>query len=364
MLPKCWTGRPEPYPSGPRRAEKLRGRAVVLCCVLPLAFGACGQNGEGDDSAERAEQINQRAIDQRNIESQREFEREQAEQAAAQTATAPEPAGSDELDQPQDGASSVTETTEVADSAATARLFSAADRTSFNRLARSLPGREGVAVATVRGTRLQSLGSLKSGVAWSTAKVPVAMAAASAGTGSSADMSRAITASDNAAAERLWSSLGSPSAAAAAATEQLRLAGDDRTTVQSRRLLAGYTAFGQTDWRLTDQARFVAGMACSAQGRRVLGLMGQVSAAQSWGLGQAGSSQRFKGGWGPGVTPGGGQGWLERQMGIINVGGRPVVVAIATDGPGHESGTLTLTRLAKWVAGHVDASAAPRNTRC
>lgn len=365
MPPRDWTGRAEPYPPAVARARKLRALAVTCCVVLPLLAVGCG--GGSDDSAERAEQISQSATDEHNEDVRRDLDRmreEQEQQAAAETVTAPQVAGSEEIDQPQDGAVDGTETTEVADSSATGALFSAADRKSFNKLAASTLGREGVAVATIRGTRLQSLGSLKSGVAWSTAKVPVAMAAIAAGTGNEADLRRAITASDNAAAERLWASLGTPRSAAAAATEQLRKSGDNRTTVQSQRLLSGYTAFGQTDWRLTDQARFVAGMSCTAQGRKVLGLMGQVTGGQRWGLGQAGTSQRFKGGWGPGVTPGSGQGWLERQMGIIIVGGRPVVVAIATDGPGHEADTVALTRIAKWVASHVDAKAVPRQPSC
>jgi len=60
---------------------------------------------------------------------------------------------------------------------------------------------------------------------------------------------------DNAAAGGSCSSLGAPPAAAEKATAQLRLAGDQRRTVESRRLRAGFSAFGQTGWRLSDQAR-------------------------------------------------------------------------------------------------------------
>ena len=59
-----------------------------------------------------------------------------------------------------------------------------------------------------------------------------------------------------------------------------------------------------------------------------------------------------------------GDGWLERQMGILTISGRPIVVALASTGPGHEADTLILSRLAKWVATHVDAGGAPMRPSC
>jgi len=190
------------------------------------------------------------------------------------------------------------------------------------------------------------------------------MAAIAAGVAQSQDLTQAITASDNAAAERLWSALGDGASAAAASTAQLREAGDRRTQIQPQRLRAGYTAFGQTQWALTDQVRFVAGMACVAAGQHVLELMNQVVAGQRWGLGATGKPAQFKGGWGPGVTAGAGDGWLDRQMGVVAIAGRPVAVAMATTAPSHESGIQSLSAIAQWVATHLDASAAPREPRC
>lgn len=246
------------------------------------------------------------------------------------------------------------------------QLFSAADRKSWDRLASSLSGAEGVAVSPVgRGQSVWTAGSFKRGVAWSTAKVPVAMAAIKAGTARQGDLVAAITASDNAAAERLWSSLGSPASAARAATRQVRAAGDSSTVIQSQRLRgSAYTAFGQTSWALSDQARFVAGMGCLAAGKRVLGLMGRVVSGQRWGLGSTGASAAFKGGWGPGIDPGSGNGWLDRQMGIIDVGGRKAAVTIGTTAGGHGAGTSNLTRMAGWVKSHVNPAALPATDRC
>ena len=61
-------------------------------------------------------------------------------------------------------------------------LFSPRDRASFKQLAASLDGAEGLAVsATGLDQRVERVGSLLGGVAWSTSKVPVAMAVIDSG---------------------------------------------------------------------------------------------------------------------------------------------------------------------------------------
>lgn len=233
--------------------------------------------------------------------------------------------------------------------------FSAADRASFAALAQELPGGEGVAISA--GGEVLTLGSVRTGTAWSTAKVPVAMAAVQARSARSADLTAALTASDNAAAERLFAGLGSPASAARRATAQLRAAGDPRTVVQSRRTAgAGYTAFGQTAWRLGDQARFAFGLSCSAAGRRVAALMRRVVSGQRWGLGTL-DGAAFKGGWGPGSTPGRIRGWLDRQFGVVRIDGTAYGIAVASTAPDHTAGPKALTRLAAWAAAHADAAA-------
>ena len=248
-------------------------------------------------------------------------------------------------------------------------ILSAADRASFEQLAARLGGESGLAVSGLGlGQRVERVGSLRSAAAWSTAKVPVAMAVINAGgqTAAQGDLTAAITASDNAAAERLWASLGSPQAAANAATEQLRAAGDRRTIIESRRLRSGFTAFGQTAWALTDQTRFTAGLACSAAGSQVLELMGEVSSGQRWGLGDAGVPAQLKGGWGPGSQPGASGGYLDRQMGVLTIDGTPLAVTIATrpaDGS-HETGTRNLSAIARWFASHASSRERPQSPVC
>jgi hypothetical protein len=92
---------------------------------------------------------------------------------------------------------------------------SAGLQVSFDKLAAQLGGSEGLAL-TVAGVRATTqLGSWKTGPSWSTVKVPLAMAAVANAHGrpDAEDqrlMRLAITASDNAVAEHLWSGLGEP----------------------------------------------------------------------------------------------------------------------------------------------------------
>lgn len=313
-----------------------------------ISLGACGTS---DDSASSAQADAAAELDRSAASHEAErgqLDREAKEQDAmdAQAARNAESDG--------DTGSSASDVGAASRSAS--GFFSDADAASFEQLAASLPGAEGVAVAGL-GTSgaVDTLGDLRGGTAWSTAKAPVAMAAIKSGTASTADLTAAITASDNAAAERLFSGLGAN--AADKSTAQLRAAGDASTTIPAQRLRAGYSTFGQADWSLADQARFAGGMRCTAEGERVLGLMRQVVAGQRWGLGGIGSEPAFKGGWGPGATPGQAGGWMERQMGVVTIDGQPLAVAIASTAPNHASGQNALTKLADWVASHADAGA-------
>ena len=319
-------------------------RGLLVAALLTLASASvvsCGGNGESREAAVAVA--------------------EKPPPLPAHTAAS----GSD----PADGAGQAVTATPGEQRAASTAILSSADKAGFERLAASL-GVSGLAVSGVgRGQKVEQAGQLRHGVAWSTAKVPIAMAVIAAG-GSQAhaqDLTQAITASDNAAAMRLWAALGGGATAAAAADAQLRGAGDRVTRIQSR-ALAGpqFTPFGQTDWSLANQTRFTAGLSCSDAGRQVLSLMGQVVPGQRWGLGRAGAGAAFKGGWGPGSDPGASGGYLDRQMGVINVGRRPVAVAIATrpgDGS-HASGTRNLTAITRWLRTHANARNLPSRPRC
>lgn len=335
--------------------------SILACLAVTALIGCGGDDGQARPSssdAHVAAQIRASAAEREREREQRTRAAEAAEQARTTAIDPGEslPAGTDEI---------YGATAAATASPASGGLLTAADRASFARLGAKLSGQEGVAVSTIGlGRPVSRAGGLRTGVAWSTAKAPVAMAAIAAGVGARNDLVQAITASDNAAAERLWSALGEGSRAAGAATAQLRAAGDERTQIEGRRLRAGYTAFGQTAWSLTDQARFVAGMTCTDAGSEVLDLMGQVVSGQRWGLGSTGNPARLKGGWGPGIASGSGGGWLDRQMGVLTIKGKPIAVAIATTAGSHGAATQNLTTIARWVATHVNVKHVSRRAAC
>jgi hypothetical protein len=208
----------------------------------------------------------------------------------------------------------------------------------FHTLASRLPADVGISIA---GSRPVSYGSWSSGVAWSTIKVPLAIAALRAGSDVSDLVTATITQSDNAAAEQLWASLGEPADAARQVQAVIRDAGDATTVVESRRLRAEYTPFGQTRWSLADQARFAAGLSDVADAAPVVELMGELTADHRWGL--AGKSVAAKGGWGPGLDGS----YLVRQFAILS-GTVGVALAAEVHEGGYEAGVEVVNRLADW----------------
>ena len=169
---------------------------------------------------------------------------------------------------------------------------------SFHELSSQLAAQVGIAIASV-GSRPVSLGTWSSGVAWSTSKVPLVIAALRAGVGSHELVAQTIAHSDNDAAEELWSQLGDPASAARQVQDVIRAAGDAATVVESRRLREDYTPFGQTRWSLIDQARFAAGLTQVADASPVVDLMRVLTIDHRWGLAAKGFAA--KGGWGPGL---------------------------------------------------------------
>ena len=334
---------------------------MVVAGVVTAALAGCG-GGKANDASTVAKEVAPPGLSESTA---------TTDGVPASHAVEPAAGGTDStVDTIESPEQSAAADTSSAAPAGDARILSAADRASFTRLEASLGGESGVAVSGLGiGERVESAGTLRTGVAWSTAKIPVAMAVIAGGgaVAQQGDLTSAVTASDNAAAVRLWESLGGGQAAASAADGQLRQAGDTHTHMESRSLRGpGYTPFGQTDWSLSDQVRFTAGLPCSQSGTQVRSLMSQVVAGQRWGLGSAGVAAEFKGGWGPGSQPGSGGGYLDRQMGIVTINGKPLAVAIATvpaDGS-HASGTGNLTAIARWVIAHANIAELPVRPAC
>lgn len=197
-------------------------------------------------------------------------------------------------------------------------------------------------------------GALRSGVAWSTIKVPLSIAVVRRYDPLSRQLTdlirRAITESDNAAAEELWSSLGAPATAARDIEGVLASAGDTDTQVPTYPLRPPFSIFGQTQWSLGAAAHFVSRLPCLPGSALVRHDMGSVVPSQRYGLGEI-PRTIFKGGWGPDQN---GR-YLVRQLGVITIPRRgDVAVAIAAE---PSTGTYTdgiamLNTIASWLTAH------------
>ncbi|MCU1641111.1 MAG: hypothetical protein JWN03_1386 [Nocardia sp.] len=220
-----------------------------------------------------------------------------------------------------------------------------------NELQPSLSGKIGLAVMPVGGDRVVAVGDWNSGPAWSSIKVPLALAALRQNPGGyTAAATAAITLSDNTAADTLWQSLGTPDTAAATVQAVLREGGDTVTTVPATRARADYSAFGQAEWSIADQLKFASKLPCLPQSESVTSLMGKISSGQRWGLGTLDGAQ-FKGGWGP--DPSGN--YLVRQFGLIPVQGGQVAIAIAAQATSgsFDEGTTMLTKISALIGKHL-----------
>jgi hypothetical protein len=241
----------------------------------------------------------------------------------------------------------------------------------FGELEGSLAGQVGLAIGPPGSGPAAVAGSLTTGSAWSTSKVPVALRVlqevggpSGLSSGQAEEIRSALTLSDNEAALSLFGDLeaahGGAAGAAAAVGEVLAEAGDTTTHVSSVGR-EGFTPFGQTQWSLELQELFMSQLAAGCVGSAassdyVLGLMGEVS-SDTWGLGSTGLPARWKGGWGPGTD---GR-YLVRQMGVLEAGGGEAVVALAAlpDDGSFETGQSMATSVAQWAAERASRFAAP-----
>jgi len=245
----------------------------------------------------------------------------------------------------------------------------------FSLLERRLPGRVGATIGPPGRRPSLRVGRLASGAAWSTIKVPIALAVlreANGPTGlrpfQAADIRAALIASDNEAAAALFAGLerrhGGMTNAAEAVMAVIHESGDSTTRVSTRGR-DGFSPYGQTMWSLPLQHLFMSRLAagCLREPRSshyVLRLMGEVS-SDTWGIGSAGPPARWKGGWGPGID---GR-YLVRQMGLFEVGGRQAIVTLAAvpDDGSFTTAQSMATSVARWLAGRAARFSGPTG-RC
>jgi hypothetical protein len=224
----------------------------------------------------------------------------------------------------------------------------------FARLETQLHAVVGIAVSAVGdGQAPMILGEWQSGPAWSTIKVPLIIAALREEQPPKVTdaMTAAITESDTAAAESIWASLGDPVTAAHKVDAVLRETGDP-TTVQSERVRPEFSAFGQTEWPLAGQVRFISVAVCDKANAPVFALMGEVQSDQRWGIGTLPGS-RFKGGWGPSLSGS----YLVRQVGVLAGPTGMIAVAMAAQPASgkFDDGVAALTEMATWLTAHLSA---------
>jgi hypothetical protein len=229
----------------------------------------------------------------------------------------------------------------------------------FAQLQAKLHAPIGLVVTAVGGQHDPlALGDWHTGPAWSTVKVPLVIAAMREHSPSQVTdaMSAAITESDNEAAESIWEGLGDPVIAAAKVEAVLRATGDP-TIVQSKKIRPEFSAFGQTNWSLINQAGFISVAFCDNQNAPIFDLMGHIANDQKWGLGVV-SGAKFKGGWGPSTA---GR-YLVRQIGVIPTptGIAAVAMAVEPAAGSFDEGSQNLTELAKWLIAHLVALPAGR----
>lgn len=127
--------------------------------------------------------------------------------------------------------------------------------------------------------------------AWSTIKVPIAVATMRTHPELADSVRAAITLSDNNAAELMFATVGPEPVDTVLAEAGLDAA------VNTVKVRPEFSTFGQTALGVADEAALADHLACLAGAADVLSLMGQVDASQAYGLGSVGAL--FKGGWGP-----------------------------------------------------------------
>ena len=233
-----------------------------------------------------------------------------------------------------------------------ARNAPAALAADFARLQARLHASVGIVISAVGGKPTPiAMGDWRTGPAWSTIKVPLVIAGLQEKRPPriTTAMDAAITRSDNAAAESIWAGLGDPVTAAHKVEAVLRSAGDP-TIVQSQKVRPEFTAFGQTDWPLTEQVSFTSAAYCDHANAPVFDLMQRIQPDQRWGIGALASS-RFKGGWGPSRT---GE-YLVRQIGVMTAPRGLIAVALAAQpaSGNFDEGTADLTEMARWLDTHI-----------
>ncbi len=216
--------------------------------------------------------------------------------------------------------------------------------TTFRQLQKSLSGPAAVSITGYgRADKTVTVGYTSQIDAWSTIKVPLAMAALQRSTSATtrSRVERALRYSDNGAAAELWREIGSNATAAARVNKVLAQKGDTVTKVRYS-TSGGRSSYGRTPWRTSSMGVFMSNMACGSGAivRQHLA----TTAGPKWGL-KTMPRPLVKNGYGPVAG-----GYLVRQAGIIiGADGRRWGVSVTVRATSLARGQQDLTRVAGWL---------------
>lgn len=208
-------------------------------------------------------------------------------------------------------------------------------------------GEVGVAIDTGHGSF--QAGDHGEGSAWSTIKVPIAIAADREEVATQDNIKASIKVSDNPAAAGLWVALGDKRTAASKVEELLE---EYDSTADVTTIIETYSGapFGNSIWPVTEQATFATHLPCMEGAENTYSAMADIAAWQMDGLGNV-DGARFKGGWSRELIDD--HTYTYRQFGTIPVGGKGVIgvaiIAYPEDGD-HDTAAEMLGALAEGIA--------------
>ena len=225
---------------------------------------------------------------------------------------------------------------------------------ALNELVRTteeeIAGTVGIAIAT--GDGIFQAGDPAIGSAWSTIKVPIAIAADRENVASKELIDAAITISDNPATVTLFAGIGDKVTAAEKVETLLRENDSDADILSVMKKYEG-ARVGNSTWTLTRQASFATHLPCMNDASTTYDAMAEIVEWQSDGLGNI-VGAHFKGGWSQEFE--GPHSYTYRQFGTIPVASGPeegvvgvAIVAYPDDGS-HFTAALMLDSLAAGIA--------------
>lgn len=316
------------HPGGSESQDSTRRSplvvATVVVAVLALVIGAAIVGGfiggPGSDNPDFASESRvevteeSAAADDAASESGEEgipYESESARRSADRTSVDGEEAeGNGGNDTGDETADEAEETTEPASQDMQALLESTVAGATG-----SFGGSAAIAVSSPQGSA--TAGDDSAYPAWSTIKVPIAIAALRQDPGQIGNAMAAITYSDNASAAAMFNALP-----AGAADSVLAEAGVP-VVVNTAPIRPEFSTFGQTALSTSQEAVLASNLRCVSGSGDVVSLMGQIAGDQSYGLGTL-PGARFKGGWGPSVSGG----YQVRQFGLVSGPNGDIAIAL------------------------------------